>query len=190
MMTTIDGFIADSEGRLSGWTNWDEEMKAFYNSEVFAGSDTIMYGRRIYEEMVPPWTAIADRHPHHGETLTEGDVAFGKRVRDMDKVVVSTTMENAGHNVLLIRDDIAQRIIALKAHTGSDILLYCGPRLVSTLTELGLIDEYMLYVNPIVLGQGTQLFGNIKGELQMKLMKTKIFGSGVVLKYYQPIYTK
>jgi len=53
-----------------------------------------------------------------------------------------------------------------------------------------LIDEYMLYVNPIVLGQGTQLFGNIKGELQLKLLKTKIFGSGVVLKYYQPIYTK
>ena len=66
MMTTVDGFIADSEGRLSGWTNWDEEMKAFYNSEVFAGSDTIMYGRRIYEELVPPCTAIADRHPHHG----------------------------------------------------------------------------------------------------------------------------
>jgi hypothetical protein len=65
--------------------------------------------------------------PHHGETLTEGGIAFGKRVRDMDRVVVSTTMENAGHNVLLIRDDIAQRIIALKAHTGSDILLYCGP---------------------------------------------------------------
>jgi dihydrofolate reductase len=120
--------------------------------------------------------------PHHGETLTEGGIAFGKQVRDMDRVVVSTTMENAGHNVLLIRDDIAQRIIALKAHTGSDILLYCGPRLVSTLTELGLIDEYMLYVNPIVLGQGTQLFGNIKGELQLKLLKTKIFGSEVVLK--------
>jgi hypothetical protein len=65
--------------------------------------------------------------PHHGETLTEGGIAFGKQVRDMDRVVVSTTMENAGHNVLLIRDDIAQRIIALKAHTGSDILLYCGP---------------------------------------------------------------
>ena len=190
MMTTMDGFIADSEGKLSGWTNWDEEMKDFYNDEVFAASDTIMYGRRIYEEMVPAWTAIADRHPHHGETPTEGDVAFGKRVRDMKKIVVSTTLEHAGRNAILIRDNIAERIIELKMQTDSDILLYCGPRLVSTLTELGSIDEYMLYVNPIVLGQGTNLFGNLKGTLQLKLLKTKIFGSGVVLKYYQPIYTK
>jgi dihydrofolate reductase len=106
MMTTMDGFIADSEGKLGGWTNWDEEMKEFYNDEVFAASDTIMYGRGIYEEMVPAWTAIADRHPHHGETLTEGDVAFGKRVRDMEKIVVSTTLEHAGRNVILIRDNI------------------------------------------------------------------------------------
>jgi riboflavin biosynthesis pyrimidine reductase len=69
-------------------------------------------------------------------------------------------------------------------------LLYCGPRLVSTLTELGLIDEYMLYVNPIVLGRGTSLFENLKGALQLKLLRIKIFGSGVVLKFYQPIYTK
>ena len=65
MMTTMDGFIADSKGKLSGWTNWDEEMKAFYNGEVFARSDTIMYGRRIYEEMVPAWTAIAGGHANH-----------------------------------------------------------------------------------------------------------------------------
>jgi dihydrofolate reductase len=150
----------------------------------------IMYGRRIYEEMVPAWTAIADRHPHHGETLTEGDVAFGKRVRDMKKIVVSTTLEHAGRNAILIRDNMAERIIELKRQPDSDILLYCGPRLVSTLTEFGLIDEYMVYVNPIVLGQGTHLFGNLKSALQLKLLRTKIFGSGVVLKYYQPIYAK
>jgi len=188
MMTTMDGFIADSEGKLGGWTNWDEEMKDFYNDEVFAASDTIMYGRRIYEEMVPAWTAIADRHSHHGEALTDGDVAFGKRVRDMEKIVVSTTLEHAGSNAILIRDNIAERIIELKRQSDSDILLYCGPRLVSSLTEFRLIDEYMLYVNPVVLGQGTHLFGELRGALQLKLLKTKIFGSGVVLNYYQPIY--
>jgi len=111
-------------------------------------------------------------------------------VRDLEKIVVSTTLEHAGRNAVLIRDNIAERIIELKMQAGSDILLYCGPRLVSTLTELGLIDEYMLYVNPIVLGQGTRLFGDLRGALQLKLLKTKIFGSGVVLNYYQPIYTK
>lgn len=190
MMTTIDGFIANAEGKLGSWTHWDEEMKAFYNDEVFAKSDTIMYGRRIYEEMVPAWTAIADRQSHHGETLTQGDVSFGKRVRDMKKIVVSSTMKHAGPNAILIRDHVAEQIRDLKAQTGSDILLYCGSRLVSTLTELGLIDEYMLYVNPTVLGQGTSLFGELRAPLQLKLVKTRIFGSGVVLKYYQPIYAK
>jgi dihydrofolate reductase len=188
MMTTTDGFIADSKGKLGDWTHWDEEMKAFYNNEVFAASDTIMYGRRIYEEMVPAWTAIADRQPGHGEKLTEGDIAFGKRVRDMKKFVVSTTLERTGRNAVIIRDDIGQRIIELKTQTGSDILLYCGPRLVSSLTQLGLIDEYMLYVNPIVLGQGTRLFGELQGALRLKLLKTKIFGSGVVLNTYRPTY--
>jgi hypothetical protein len=53
-----------------------------------------------------------------------------------------------------------------------------------------LTAEYRLYVNPIILGQGTRLFGDLQGALQLKLLKTKIFGSGVVLDYYQPIYTK
>jgi len=187
MMTTVDGCIADSQGKLGYWTHWDEEMKAFYNDEVFGASDTLMYGRRIYEEMVPAWTAIAEQQPD-GKKLTEGDIAFGKRVRDMKKVVVSTTMKRASPNVTLVQGRVAEQIGELKARAGSDILLYGGPRLVATLTELRLIDEYMLYVNPTVLGQGTHLFGNLKSALDLKLLRTRSFGSGVVLKYYQPIY--
>jgi dihydrofolate reductase len=190
MMTTADGFIADSQGKLGGWTNWDEEMRAFYNDEIFAASDTIMYGRRIYEEMVPAWTAIADLDPLEDETITEGDVTFGKRVRAMKKIVVSTTLEAVGRNAIVVRDNIPERIMELKMIEGPDILLYCGPRLVATLTGLGLIDEYMLYVNPILLGHGTRLFGDLHGALQLTLLKTKIFGSGVVLNYYEPIYPK
>jgi dihydrofolate reductase len=188
MMTTMDGFIADSEGRLGGgWTNWDEEMKQFY-IQLFATSDTIMYGRVIYEEMVPAWAAIADGNSPPGLSITDGDLAFAHRLGDMTKIVLSTTLNHVDGNAILIRDNLAEQITKLKQQPGTDILLYCGPRLVSTLTQHGLIDEYMLYVNPTVLGQGTHLFGNVQKALQLKLLKTKTFGSGAVLTYYQPIY--
>jgi dihydrofolate reductase len=189
MMTTVDGFIADPEGRLGGgWTNWDEEMRQFY-IQLFATSDTIMYGRGIFEEMVPGWAAIADGSSTPGTTVTDSDLAFANRLGEMTKIVVSTTLDHVDGNAILIRDNITEQITKLKEQPGTDILLYCGPRLVATLTQHGLIDEYMLYVNPTVLGQGTHLFRDVQEPLQLKLLKTKTFGSGVILTYYQPMPT-
>lgn len=189
MMTTVDGFIADPHRRLNrGWTNWDEEMKQFLN-QVFAATDTLMYGRVIYQEMVPAWEAIADGNPPSGLTVTDGDVTFGKRVRDMHKIVLSTTLEHVDGNATLIRENLAEEITKIKAQPGTDILLYCGPGLVSTLTRLGLIDEYMLYVHPTVLGDGIPLFRNLPKALQLQLLETKIFGSGSILVRYKPTYS-
>lgn len=187
MMTTMDGFIADSSGRLSGnWTNWDDEMRQFYN-DLFAAADTIMYGRVIYEEMVPAWEAIADGNAPAGVSDTEGDRAFGRHLRELRKIVISTTMESVEGRAAVIQENLAEQITAIKKQPGSDILLYCGPCLLATLRELGLIDEYMLYVNPTALGMGAHLFGQLKSPLQLKLLQAKTFGSGTVLTRYQPV---
>jgi dihydrofolate reductase len=189
MMTTMDGFIADSSGRLTGsWTNWDEEMKAFYH-DLFAATDTIMYGRIIYEEMVPAWEAIADGNAPPGVSDTEADRAFGRRLRELRKIVISTTLDQAEERATVIGDNLAGQIAAIKNQPGSDILLYCGPRLMATLTHLGLIDEYMLYVNPTALGKGVHLFGQLTSALQLKLLQVKAFSSGTILTTYQPART-
>jgi dihydrofolate reductase len=186
MMTTVDGFIADSSGRLTGnWTNWDQEMRQFYN-DLFATIDTIMYGRVIYEEMVPAWEAIAAGNAPQAASNTAADRVFGRRLHDIHKIVISTTLDQVDANATFIGDNLAAEIAAVKSKPGTDILLYCGPRLLATLTDLELIDEYMLYVNPVALGQGVHLFGELSNPLQLQLLKTKTFTSGTVLSYYQP----
>jgi dihydrofolate reductase len=117
----------------------------------------------------------------------DAELVFANRLREMTKIVVST-MDHIDDNAIVIGDNIAEQITELKRQPGNDILLYCDPRLLSTLTEHGLIDEHMLYVNPIVLGQGVHLFGDVQDAVRLRLLRTKNFGSGVVLAYYQPIY--
>jgi dihydrofolate reductase len=188
MMTTMDGFIADSSGRLTGsWTNWDEEMKQFYIG-LFAATDTIMYGRVIYEEMVPAWEAIANGDAPPGAPDTAADRAFGRRLQELRKIVISTTLDPAEERATVIRDNLTDQITAIKNQPGSDILLYCGPGLLATLTELGLIDQYMVYVNPTALGKGVHLFGQLTGALQLRLRQAKTFNSGTILATYQPAH--
>lgn len=185
MMTTLDGFIADSPGspsRLTGnWTNWDEEMMHFYN-ELFAATDTLMFGGGIYQDFVPYWTAVGEgRTPGR-----DGEVTFGRHVRDAHKIVLSTTIDQVPDNTTVLRGDLVPQITKLKEGPGSDILLYCGPGLLATLTRLGLIDVYMLYVHPVAIGQGIHLFGELADGVQLELLKTKTFDSGTVLTYYRP----
>jgi dihydrofolate reductase len=187
MMTTLDGFIADSEGRLDGgWTNWDDEMQQFYN-QLFAATDTIMYGRGIYEEMVPAWAAIADGNPPPGYHVTDAERTFANRLGQITKVVVSRTLRHS-EDAILRGENLVAEVLKLKATAGADILLYCGPALLATLTELRLIDQYMLYVNPITLGRGTHLFGHLRSPLSLRQNRSRTFRSGVMLMVYEPIY--
>lgn len=189
MMTTLDGHIATPDGRLDrAWTNWDEEMKAAYN-DLFATIDTIMYGRVIYQEMVPAWKDIAEGRPPGWMTVTDSDLKFARRLQDMRMIVLSTTLDHVEGNATLIRDDLAGRIAELKFQPGSDILLFCGPALLSTLAGLGLIDEYLLYVHPTATGSGVSLFGDLRQAIQFNLKTIRTFSSGSILAHYEPIST-
>jgi dihydrofolate reductase len=185
MMTTLDGFIADepgTPGRLPGdWTNYDDEMRRF-TADLFTATDTLMFGRGIYQEFVPHWTAVGN-----GDIPgDEHEVIFGGRVRDTRKIVVSTTLDQVPGDTTVLRGDLAAQVDALKAAPGSDILCYCGPDLLATLAGLGLIDEYMLYVHPLVIGRGVHLFGGLQGTVRLELARTRTFDSGTVLSYYRP----
>jgi dihydrofolate reductase len=189
MMTTLDGHIAAHDGRLDrAWTNWDEEMKATYN-DLFATIDTIIYGRVIYQEMVPAWRDIAQGHPPDWMTVTDGDLKFAQRLQDMRMIVLSTTLDHVEGNAIVIRDDLAGRISELKRRPGSDMLLFCGPALLSTLTGLGLVDEYLLYLHPTVTGLGVPLFRDLRQSIQLHLTDIKAFSSGSIQARYVPIYS-
>jgi len=103
----------------------------------------------------------------------------------MPKIVFSKTLDQVDWNSRMVRDVTAEEITKLKAQPGKDLSIG-GPTLASAFMKLGLIDEYQLFVNPVVLGGGTPFFPAIDKPINLQLIETRTFSSGVVYLRYQP----
>ncbi len=136
----------------------------------------------IYEGFVFYWDALGPTDA----SVSEADVEFAKVFGNMTRVVFSSTLDSVEDDTSLVKDDIAAEVSKLKQQPGRDLLLICGPELLSTLVQLGLVDKYRILVRPVVLGRGKALFGDIQEKLQLKLLSTRVFESGVVIHHYQP----
>ena len=113
-------------------------------------------------------------------------MAFAGIWRDTPKVVFSRTLEHVGPNATLRRDVVPEEIRALQAEPGGDMTIG-GPDLAETFRRLDLIDEYRLYVNPVLLGRGNPLFREADARTSLNLIETRTFGNGVVmLRYGRP----
>ena len=111
---------------------------------------------------------------------------FAVLIDNISKIVYSRTLKNVDwKNTTLKKEVIKEEILELKQQAGKDILVG-SPSLIVALTQLGLVDEYQLGVQPIVLGSGLPLFKDIKDRIDLKLLKTKTFGCGAVFLYYEP----
>ncbi len=177
--TTLDGFIAGPNGELDDYEPSAEESK--FANEFFALADGIVFGRKNYEGFVSYWDAL----DLTDKSITKTDIEFAKLFRKMTRVVISRTLDKVGSNTILIKDNIAAEILRLKQQPGRNLVLICGPDLLSTLVEFGLVDEYRLLIQPRVAGRGKTLFGNITQNLQLKLLSAKVLESGVVMHHYQ-----
>jgi dihydrofolate reductase len=180
MFTSLDGFIADPEGGLE-WAPIDDELMRFAN-EYFSAADGIVFGRNNYQLFVSYWDGLDPTDA----SVTELDVEFAQIFRKMTRIVVSRTLREVGDQTILINDDVAGRISALKEEPGRTLLLICGPELRSTLTRLGLIDRYRVLVAPVVLGKGVPQFEEAQDLMRLRLADTKVFDGGVVMLDYEP----
>ena len=183
MFTTLDGFVAGPNGEFLDYEPSGEEM-AFAN-ELFGSADGILFGRVTYEGFVSYWDALDATDA----TIGEDDVEFARIFRNMTRVVFSMTLDRVDGNAILIKDNIAAEVSKLKRQPGRDLLLICGPELLSTLVGLGLVDEFRILIRPMILGCGKALFGDIPERLQLKLVSTRIFESGVVMHHYEPVWS-
>jgi dihydrofolate reductase len=105
----------------------------------------------------------------------------------LPKIVVSTTLDSAGwNNSRLVKENVAEEISNLKQAPGKEIAIFGSSHLAGFLAQMGLVDEYRIMVNPVILGEGKSLFEGIINKLELKLIKTRTFQSGNVLLYYQP----
>jgi dihydrofolate reductase len=179
MHTSLDGFVAGLNGEM-GWIKVDEEMFDFV-ATMTAQADTALYGRVTYEMMQSYWPA-AGQQPNASKHDKEHSAWYNK----VSKVVLSKTMSETGlDNTLVIGDHLSEHINKLKGQSGKNILIFGSPRASQSLLNEGLIDEFWLFVNPILLGQGMPLFKGITGTTKLKLAGSKTFACGVIALHYE-----
>jgi dihydrofolate reductase len=155
MMQSLDGYVAGVEG-APGLPMPDEALHRHFNAHM-RGIAGCLYGRRIYEVM-RYWD-----EDQAGQDEVGRD--FAAAWRATPKWVVSRTLKSVGPNATLVGDDLDRFVRALKAEHEGEIEV-AGPELAGTLTELGLIDEYRLYLQPVVLGRGKPFFAGARSPLR------------------------
>jgi dihydrofolate reductase len=177
MGVSLDGFIAGPNGDI-GWSAPDEELHRFHNEQARA-TGVSLYGRRLYEVM-RYWETAAEESP----SAPEHELEFARIWKDTPRLVFSRTLERAEGGAELVRTALAEKVAELKEQPGGDIAVG-GAGLAASLIPLGLIDEYRLYVYPVVLGAGTPYFPALDGRIELALAETRTFGSEVVYVRYE-----
>ena len=174
MNMTLDGFCNHEAGIA------DDEIHQHYN-EVLSNADTLIYGRITYQLMESYWPSVV-KNPTGNKPTDE----FAVLIDNIQKVVFSRTLTKVDwKNSTLKKEIIKEDVLDLKKETGKNILVG-SPSLIVAVTQLDLVDEFQIAVQPTILGRGLPLFKNIKDRVNLKLLKTKTFGCGAVVLYYEP----
>src|SRR5215212_2316103 len=161
MGVSLDGFVAGPEGEID-WSAPDEELHRFHNQQA-RETGAQLYGRRLYEVMIS-WET-ADERPSAPEHVLE----FARIWKDTPKIVFSKTLEKVEGNARLVRDSAAEEVVRLKEQPGKDLAV-AGAGLAATFMKLDLIDEYRLFVSPVVLGAGTPYFPALDRSINLELV--------------------
>jgi len=178
MHTSLDGFVAGPNGEMD-WINLDEAMFDFVGI-MTDKSDTALYGRVTYEMMQAYWPTAGEK-----PNATKHDIEHSTWYNSVSKIVLSKTLNDTElHNTKVISDRLSDHINELKQQKGKNILIFGSPGASQALLNQGLIDEFWLFVNPIILGQGMPLFKDITGTTKLKFIESKTFACGVIAIHY------
>ncbi|MEC0311507.1 dihydrofolate reductase family protein [Paenibacillus lautus] len=178
MMVSLDGFI-ETEDHLIDWSTPDEELHRYFN-EAENEIDIHLYGRRLYTNMASYWPT-ADLNPE----APDYEIEYARKWKNQKKIVFSTTLDHVDWNSTLVRGNIKEFMEELKLQPGLHMDLG-GAGIAASFMEQDLIDEYRLYIHPIVLRGGTPMFHSLRNRIHLQLVESRAFGSGVVLLRYQP----
>ncbi len=176
MGVSLDGFIAGPGGEID-WTAPDEELHRFHNEQT-RELGAHFCGRRLYEVML--YWETAEENPSAGEVELE----FARIWKGLPRVVFSKTLDEVEGNARLAREGIAEEVAKLREQPGKDLAVG-GAGLAASFAKLGLIDEYRLFVSPVVLGGGTLFFPALEEKVDLELVETRTFGSRVVYLRYR-----
>lgn len=178
-LITLDGFFEGPRQELD-WFVVEEEFFE-YVKELFKSVDAILYGRVTFLQMASYWpTPASDKND---PVITGG-------MNSMQKIVFSTTLTDRDvattgwNNSTLINKNIVEEVKKMKQEAGKDMVIFGSGKLINSFAAEGLIDEYRLILNPVILGKGNPLFKPGSERKDLKLLSTRTLGSGVVILVY------
>ena len=177
-LVSLDGYIADQNGDMSWAHRQDAEWHEFVTGNA-RGEGALLFGRITYEMMASWWPT-----PQAIQSMP----AVARWMNNAPKLVVSKTLKQASwNNTTVIRGDLRTEVARIKQEPGPDLVIFGSGTVIAQLAGEGLIDEYQVVVNPIVLGKGKSMFEGIKHRTSLKLTRTRVFGNGNVLLCYEPL---
>jgi dihydrofolate reductase len=183
LQTSVDGPVQGPNGELD-WAMAEEEEEMWSDIfEMLAHVDTFILGRGMYPRYEQYWLAVlanpAAVLPFSGRTASKNEIAYARLADKTPHIVLSKTLDKvAWKTTRIVRD--AEEIRKMKQQPGKDMFAVGGATTVSSLMNLGLIDELRLLVNPLILGGGKALFKDVKGRHALKLVSAKALNSGKV----------
>lgn len=177
---SLDGFIED-HARDIDWHFVDDEFEEYIN-QILRSIDGMIFGRSAHEKLAQYWPTAATQPEASGRHLEAA-----RMMNELPKYVVTNgRYQSEWQNTIVLSGDVATEVRRIKGEPGMDLALFAGARVVQSFIDLGLLDEYRLVVNPILLGDGTSLFSRRHKRLSLELMDATTFTSGAVVLRYRP----
>jgi dihydrofolate reductase len=180
---SLDGYVAGPNGEMD-WIRLDDELWD-YVSDLQVAADAAIYGRLTYQMMEGYWPTAGE-----GPGATQHDKDHSDWLKRSTKVMVSRSQSSAAwgddDSALVVGQNLGDEIEAMKQQPGKNLLLIGSISLAQAFMNLGLIDEYRLNINPVVLGSGRPLFEGLEAKLDLRLVEAAKLPSGVVAAYYEP----
>lgn len=173
---SVDGYVAGANGELDWTVNSDEKLWQLIN-ELPDSSDTLLLGRKMAEDFVPHFEAFGP---------DSDKFTFARKMVNIPKVIFTRTMDKPFRkNISLANGNLAEEIAKLKNQDGKDILVYGGAGFVSSLIAEGHIDEFFLFVNPVMINKGMRIFDGLQTHQKLSLISAIPYKCGVTVLRYE-----
>jgi dihydrofolate reductase len=179
MHVSVDGFVGGPNGEMD-WIHVDEDMFEYAGKQTDE-ADTALYGRVTYQMMDSYWPTAGDL-----PNATKHDIQHSQWYNSVEKIVLSHAMQNMGQkNVTIVHEDLHEEIAKRKEREGRNIVIFGSPSVAHLMMRHNLIDDYWLFINPVILGDGIPLFKDVQQRIKLKLTWNKTFASKVVGLHYE-----
>ena len=176
---SIDGCIAGPNGEMDWMVGLSDDKLIKYENELMESFDTILLGRKMTDLFISFWSGMISKPD-------DPWYEFAKKMIETPKVVFTKTLNKSKWiNTDLATGDLTDEIIKLKSRDGRDMVVYGGASFDSSLIKLGLIDEFLLFINPVAIGNGMTIFRDLNEIQKFNMVKSIAFDCGIVLLHYE-----